>query len=292
MTSLFDVPVDAAYHLVSALAAAATPLLGGLAAATAIVVFTMAVRLLLTPLSYLAMRGMDSQARMAPQVQALRQRHAGQPDTLQKELAVLYRAEGTTMFAGCLPLLLQWPLLSVMYLLFRSPAIDGAPNKLLSHDLFGAPLASHWLTSPGPFSVHGAIFAGLFILLAVIGWMTARMTRKQVGAKGTAGLPADQASAAAAAMTRFTPYLTVAFAAFLPLAAGLYLVTTSAWTLAERAILRRPARRAARPAAGQAAGPAAGPDRRGNPAVVGAVARSPRRARRTATFRPDRENAS
>src|SRR5580658_7441326 len=143
MTSLFDVPVDAAYHLVSALAAAATPLLGGLAAATAIVVFTMAVRLLLTPLSYLAMRGMDSQARMAPQVQALRQRHAGQPDTLQKELAVLYRAEGTTMFAGCLPLLLQWPLLSVMYLLFRSPAIDGAPNKLLSHDLFGAPLASH-----------------------------------------------------------------------------------------------------------------------------------------------------
>jgi YidC/Oxa1 family membrane protein insertase len=35
------------------------------------------------------------------------------------------------------------------------------------------------------------------------------------------------------------PYLTVVVAAFAPLAAGLYLLTTTAWTQAERTVLRR-----------------------------------------------------
>src|SRR5215467_14774795 len=113
------VPVDAAYHVVSGLAGLLAPLAGGLATAAAIAGFTVAIRLLLLPLSYRAMRGLAAQARIAPRVQALRRQHAGQPDRLQRELADLYKSERTSMFAGCLPLMLQWPFLSVMYLLFR-----------------------------------------------------------------------------------------------------------------------------------------------------------------------------
>src|SRR5450432_2738947 len=109
MSSLFGVPVDAAYHLVSALAAVLASLPGGLAAAAAIIVFTMAVRLLVLPLSYYALRGEKARARLAPQVQELHQRHAHEPQRLQRELSALYRAEGTGMFAGCLPALLQIP---------------------------------------------------------------------------------------------------------------------------------------------------------------------------------------
>jgi len=104
MPTFLGVPMDAAYHIVSTFAGILTPLLGGMAAVTAIVMFTVAVRLLLVPLSYRASRGMDTQARMAPQVQDLQKKHAGQPDALRREVAALYRAEGTTTFAGCLPL--------------------------------------------------------------------------------------------------------------------------------------------------------------------------------------------
>ena len=238
MSSLFGVPVDAAYHVISALVSFLTPLFGGFAAAAAIIAFTMAVRLLLMPLSYRSMRGLDSQTRIAPQVQALRKKHAGNPERLQRELAALYQAEGTSMFAGCLPILVQWPFLSVMYLAFRSPVIGGKPNQLLTHDLLGAPLSSHWLSGAGAFSGQGAVFAGLFVLLALIGWATARLTRRS--APPTA--PADNnatAGSAIAAVTKLTPYLTAVFATFLPLAAGLYLATTTAWTLGERTILRR-----------------------------------------------------
>src|SRR5215467_4099266 len=172
------VPVDAAYHVVTGLASLLTPLAGGLATAAAIAAFTVAIRLLLLPLSYRATRGMAAQARIAPRVQALRKKHAGQPDRLQRELAAVYQSEGTSMFAGCLPALAQWPVLSVLYLLFRSPRIAGAPNTLLSHGLFGAPLGSHWLGGAGPLSAQGAVFAGLFLLLAGIGWLSARLAHR------------------------------------------------------------------------------------------------------------------
>ena len=272
------VPVDAAYHVVSGLAALLAPLAGGLATAAAIAGFTVAIRLLLLPLSYRAMRGMAAQARIAPRVQALQKQHAGQPDRLQRELAALYQSEGTSMFAGCLPVLVQWPVLSVLYLLFRSPRIAGAPNTLLSHGLFGAPLGSHWLGGAGPFSAQGAVFAGLFLLLAGIGWLSARLvrrvgvpaaapgataTRPDATASGpgtttakptrtpaaratrpTATGPPDAtggstAASLSAALARVVPYFTVAVAAFVPLAAGLYLLTTTAWTLAERAFVQR-----------------------------------------------------
>jgi YidC/Oxa1 family membrane protein insertase len=246
------VPVDAAYHVVAGLAGLLAPLAGGLATAAAIAGFTVAIRLLLLPLSYRAMRGMAAQARIAPLVQALQKKHAGQPDRLRRELAAVYRSEGTSMFAGWLPALAQWPVLSVLYLLFRSPRIAGTPNTLLRHALFGAPLGSHWLSGAGPFSAQGAVFAGLFLLLAGIGWLSARLARRIAApaagsaARGARPVPAQAtapagaagggAASVSAALARVLPYLTVALAAFVPLAAGVYLLTTTAWTLAERAL--------------------------------------------------------
>ena len=178
MLSIFGVPVDAAYSLVSGFTGILTPVLGGLAAVAAIIAFTMAVRVLLMPLSLRALRGQAAQARLAPQLQALRQRYARQPEKLQKEMSALYKQEGTSMFAGFGPLLLQWPFLSVMYLLFRSPQVGGKTNTLLTRDLFGVPLGTHWLSGPGILSAQGAVFLGVFALLAGQCWLSARLARR------------------------------------------------------------------------------------------------------------------
>ena len=204
-----------------------TPVAGGLAAAAAIVLFTAAVRLLISPLSFRALRGQAAMAKLAPQVQALRTRYGRQPERFSQELTALYRREGTGPFASVLPLLAQWPFLSVMYLLFRSATVNGSANQLLSDGLFSVPLGAHWL-SGALFSGHDAVFLGVLALLAALCWLSARLARRSAPA------PAADPGQAAGLLTRVLPYITVVFAAFAPLAAGLYLLTTVAWTLGER----------------------------------------------------------
>jgi YidC/Oxa1 family membrane protein insertase len=247
--SILGVPVDAAYHLVAGFTGILTPVLGGMAAVSAIIVFTMAVRLILMPLSLRALRGQAAMARLAPELLALRRRYARQPDRLQAEMTALYRREGTSMFAGITPLMLQWPFVSLLYLLFRSSRVGGAPNTLLSHDLLGVPLGAHWLAGAGPASPQGAVFLGVFALLAALGWLSVRLARRMAphaAAGAAAGVAAGAAAGAAVAgqpgvLARVLPYLTVVIAAFTPLAAAIYLFTSTAWSLAERVFFWRSA---------------------------------------------------
>jgi YidC/Oxa1 family membrane protein insertase len=243
MFALLGVPTDAAYHLVFALTTILTPLLGGLAAVAGIVVFTAAIRLLVMPLSFRALRGQAAQARLAPQVQKLRQRYGRQPERLQRELTALYRREGTSVFAGFAPLLAQWPVFSVLYLLFRSPNVAGGPNRLLSRNLFGVPLGDHWLTGFSALSGQDAVFLSVFAILAVICWLSVRMARRMsaavspqavgdAGGAGSSGVPV--ASGALALLGKVLPYVTVVIAAFAPLAAAVYLVVSTGWSVAER----------------------------------------------------------
>ena len=233
MLGFLSAPMGAAYHVVVSLAQFLTPLAGGLATAGAIIVFTVAVRLLLSPLSYHAFRGQASMAALQPKVSDLRKRYGSQPERLQRELTALYRAEGSGMLAGCLPLLLQLPFFSVMYRLFLSKTVNGRANWLLSRDLLTTPLGSHWLTGAGPASTQGLLFLGLFALLAAVGFLTARATR----AAAPAAVAPDQ-PAGLGVLSRIVPYTTVVIAAFVPLAAGIYLLTTTSWTAAERALFR------------------------------------------------------
>jgi YidC/Oxa1 family membrane protein insertase len=251
--TVFGIPVDLSYHLVCWIAAILAPLLGGLATAAAIIAFTVVIRLLLLPLGYFAVRGSvrgeGARARLQPKIAELQRRHARNPQRLQEELGALYRAEGSGMFAGCLPLLFQLPFFSVMYRLFTGHSVGGAANTLLTHSLLAAPLGSHWLAGAGPLSAQGAVFAGLFVLLAVVGVLAVRVARRAtppgVTAAGAAA-PGSTAAAAAAPAGRAAsllgwviPFASLVTAAIVPLAAGLYLLTTTAWTLGERTVLRR-----------------------------------------------------
>jgi len=285
MSVFLGVPVGAAYHLVFALTQLLAPVAGGLAAVAAIVLFTAAVRLAISPLSLRALRGQAAMARIAPQVKALQSRYSRQPERFSSELAALYKREGASPLAGFLPLLAQWPILSVMYLLFRSATVDGTQNRLLSDGLLGVPLGAHWLSGASLLSAHDALFLAVFAVLAALCWLSARLARrtapaappaaaapaarratqvpartagarqsrggtgqaaggKRAGAAGAATTRPDPAEAlagskAAAWLTRVLPYLTVVIAAFAPLAAAIYLLTTVAWTIAERRLFLR-----------------------------------------------------
>jgi YidC/Oxa1 family membrane protein insertase len=233
VSRLLEVPLAIAYHAVNALAAWFAPLPGGMATAAAIIVFTVAVRLLLLPLSYHAIKGEHARARFLPRFLELQRRYAAQPERFQRELNKLRQAEGAGLFTGCLPFVLQIPFFSVMYRLFLSRTVAGTPNTLLTHRVAGVQLASRLLTGAGPFGRQGLVFLGLFALLAVVAWSGVRLA-------GRAGAPAPLAGSGGVSgrLVRLLPYGTVAVAALVPLAAGIYLLTGAAWTVLERWVLR------------------------------------------------------
>jgi YidC/Oxa1 family membrane protein insertase len=142
-------------------------------------------------------------------------------------------------------------------------------NTLLTHALLGVPLGAHWLSGAGPASAQGAVFLGLFALLAGLCWLSARLGRLMT-AHATGATPASGAAPGAAGspglLVRVLPYLTVVIAAFAPLAAGIYLLTTLAWSLAERMLYSRSANRKAGPLSAPATVPAAGGSLRSGPA--------------------------
>jgi len=80
-----------------------------------VVLLTVLVRLVLLPLGVAQVRSFQKMARLAPRQRELQAKHKGNPQKMQEELAALYKEEGVNPAAGCLPLLLQLP---VMYGLF------------------------------------------------------------------------------------------------------------------------------------------------------------------------------
>ncbi|WP_242886567.1 YidC/Oxa1 family membrane protein insertase [Actinomadura litoris] len=223
---LLDTPVSLAHDLVTGLAEALRPLAGASSTAAAIIVFTAAARLVMLPLAIAAARGERAREGLLPQLRALQRKHAKDPRRLRAETAALYRDEGVAPAAGCLPMFAQWPVFMVLYRLFVSATVAGHQNLLLAHTLLGAPLGQTWvgLLGGGLLAPHSLVFLGLFVLLAAV----ATWTSRRVTAEGPM-----------AAVMRVLPFGTVVFAAFVPLAAGLYLLTSGTWTAAERAVLRR-----------------------------------------------------
>jgi YidC/Oxa1 family membrane protein insertase len=238
---------NAAYALVEGLTALFNPIAGAGAAAVAIIVLTMLVRTALIPVGISQVKAEWTRRRLAPKLQALQRKYKKNPQLLQQKTMALYKAEKTSPFAGMLPTLAQAPVLSLVYALFLRGTVDGHANALLTEHLFGVPLGSSFvhLVTTGTLLPGIAVYAVLFAIMAATAWLSRRtallLAPPAVPAQNPAARSTDAAAPLAnlAGILSWLPFITVVFAAFVPLAAALYLVTTTAWTLAERAVLRR-----------------------------------------------------
>ncbi|MEI5011492.1 YidC/Oxa1 family membrane protein insertase [Streptomyces sp. PmtA] len=235
--------------LVGALADLLQPLFHASATAAAIVLFTALVRLAVHPLSRAAARGQKERARLAPQMAELRRKHGKDPGRLQRAVLELHAKEKVSPLAGCLPGLLQLPAFFLMYHLFSSSRIGGEANELLGHSLFGAGLGGRWtdaLGEGGVFGPAGSVYLALFGIVAVVATFTYVRTRRQLASAGPVG--PEQALPGMGAMTKVLPlmsFATLITVAVVPLAAALYVVTSTTWSAVERVFLYRDA-----PAAG------------------------------------------
>ncbi|ONI45830.1 hypothetical protein AN642_01200 [Epulopiscium sp. SCG-B10WGA-EpuloA2] len=92
-----------------------------------IILFTLVIRLLLTPLQIKQQRTTRGMSKIQPELQKIQQKYAGRKDqqsqmAQSQEMQALYKKYNINPFAGCLPLLIQLPLLWAVYAVFRAPS--------------------------------------------------------------------------------------------------------------------------------------------------------------------------
>ncbi len=85
-----------------------------------IVVFTVLVRLVLMPLDYRSRKGMRKMSALSAQQAVLQKKYANDKDKLNRKLSELYKKEGVSPLSGCVPILIQWPILIIMFGAMRS----------------------------------------------------------------------------------------------------------------------------------------------------------------------------
>ena len=117
--------------------------------AVAIILFTIIIRTALAPLFVRQIRSQKEMQRMQPLVKEVQRKHKGNRTKIQEETMALYKEHGVNPAAGCLPVVLQLPILFALYqaLIRASNVVTLAADKVKSTDFAQLKTALPGITS-------------------------------------------------------------------------------------------------------------------------------------------------
>lgn len=81
----------------------------------AIILFTLFTRIVMFPLTLTQIRGMEAQKKIQPKIQELQKKYGKDREKMAQEQMKLYKEAGVNPLSGCLPLLVQMPILFGLY---------------------------------------------------------------------------------------------------------------------------------------------------------------------------------
>jgi YidC/Oxa1 family membrane protein insertase len=232
---LFNSFRDALYHVLTFFQELVEPLMGSQSYWFSIVMLTVAVRILLIPLTVKQVKSTRVMQELAPEIKKLQAKHKNDKTKLNEEMMALYKERGFNPMAGCWPLLAQMPFFFALYQVIYAQQIAGGPNVLIGKTFFGVPLQQHWLQLVGWDKIFSA--AGLTILaLTTMMSLTTYISQRQLMNKQTAQVNPQQQM-----IMRILPLMFFVFAVNVPLAVIIYWVTTNFWSVGQQYFLLRSA---------------------------------------------------
>lgn len=166
--------------------------LGGLGMNYGIVILllTIFIKLLLYPLSY---KSLISQAKMrvlAPDIKAINDKYPGKENamTRQQKTMALYSKAGASPMSGCLPMLLQMPILFAMFSFFPSCIELRGQSFLWAHDLSAPDAIISWSGNIPLITEYFGNHISLFCLLMTVTNIIYTYTQSQNQAGGMPGM--------------------------------------------------------------------------------------------------------
>jgi len=142
-----------------------------------IILFSILIKLLLHPLTKTSLKSMQRMQKLQPMVNELREKHKEDQQKQNMEMMKLYKEYGVNPAGGCLPMLLQMPILFALFSIFRS-TIDLRQKPFFGwiNDLSGPDIL---FTLPFKIPLLGMSFiSGLALLMAITMFIQQKMTIK------------------------------------------------------------------------------------------------------------------
>lgn len=159
-----------------------------------IIVFTLVMRVLLLPLSLKQTKSTVRMSAIQPEVKKIQEKYKKDPQKAQQEVMKIYKENNVSPMGGCLPMIVQFPILIAMFYVFQKINYNGAGFLWLTD-----------LTKPDPF----------YILPVISGITTYFSTKSMQGSSDPQA--AKQASTMNIGMSIFFTFMSLKFAGALVL---------------------------------------------------------------------------
>ncbi|CZQ85055.1 membrane protein insertase YidC [Trichococcus ilyis] len=181
-----------------------------------IIAFTIIIRVILLPLNHFQTKSTKKMAAVQPQIKALQEKYASKDretqERLQKEVSKLYADNDVNPYMGCLPVLVQMPVLMALYQAISRTEILKSGSFLWMN-----------LGERDPFFI-------LPIVAAILTYATSKLTM----------MSQTEANSATKSMTYTMPIMILMMGINFPSALSLYWVASNAFSVGQTMLLNNP----------------------------------------------------
>ena len=189
----------------------------------AIVLFTVFVKILLLPLTIKQTKSMKAMQDIQPKIKEIQEKYKSKPEKQTQEIMKVYQEAKINPMAGCLPLLIQFPILIGLYNVLRNPVKYGVFTSLAAQK--AADTGFLWMNSLSS--------PDKTLIIAILAGATTFITQKLT-------MPSDQQQGSMKFMTYFMSFMMFWWGISFPAGLALYWTVSNLFQLAQYYLIMNP----------------------------------------------------
>lgn len=193
----------------------------------AIILFTVLVKIALLPLSVKQIKSTHSTSKINPKIKEIQAKYKNNQEKQAKAISELYKETGYNPMSGCLPMLIQMPILLALYWVFSDPVKYGVFSSLIEMNNYGMNFL--WIEQ---LSKPDYIIA---ILSAVSAYLMQKYTMLQSASDGM--------NKTMKMMSNIMPIMSLVWGVTLPAALTLYWTVSNAMAIVQQILVVTPLKR-------------------------------------------------
>jgi YidC/Oxa1 family membrane protein insertase len=129
-----------------------------------IIVFSILIKFVLYPLTKTSYKSMARMRELQPQMEKIKEKYGDNPQKQQEEMMKMYKETGVNPVGGCLPMLLQYPIIISLWLFLPQSIEIRQQGFLWAHDLSAPDVI---LNLPFTIPLYGNFVAGFTLLMGI-----------------------------------------------------------------------------------------------------------------------------